>query len=326
MPIETITEPVETSKEPQYTYKSFQLVFSSFCSQYEKSLGSLTMHPSRNGNSEGFMGLPPKASVQQMGRRLNETAQAMGDPPGWEDDQQEGATMKEAVLLSARYLAWHATRGAITQQYVDRLREYIDRERPTKSLNGGSRHNIGRLNYERDNGLVALLAQNHALRDYFDSGLAQTLRNDSPERMSHLLNNVPYLRDRHREDLVAGISLEIASKRYLETLINTHKLGDLEVAYGSDEQDPRGGDLVVLKEKEIMFIDVKSSMPARFADGEPSTPQDYERGYKWVVNDDKEHKVVVWAYQVKPIESGQFRLADARLANSLELVASSMNS
>lgn len=272
------------------------------------------------------MGLPPKASVQQMGRRLNEVAQVMGDPPGWEDDQQEGASMKDAVLLSARYLAWHATMGGITQLYLDRLNEQIKYEKHKGSLNGGSHQNLGRLYYNRGKGLAILLAQIHALRDYFDSGLANTLGNDSPEMMNQLLKHVPYRSDRRREDLVAGISLEIASKHYLETLLKARDLGGFSVAYGNDEQDSRGGDFVVQAGEEIMFINIKSSMPEKFSDGEHSTPQDYERGYKWLASNDQEHKVVVWAYQNEPVEPGKFRLADARLASNLELVVGAMNS
>lgn len=326
MPTETITRPAETLKETQYTHKSFELVFSSFCGQYGKNLGSLTAQSSRNGNSESFLGLPPKASVQQMGHRLNEAAQIMGDPPGWRDDQQEGATMKEAVLLSARYLAWHATMGGITQMYLDRLNEQIKSERQKNSYNGGSHQNLGRLKYNRGKGLSILLAQNHALRDYFDSRLANTLGNDSPERMSQLLKHVSYGNAGRREDLVGGISLEIASKRYLETLMRTRGLDGIGVAYGSDEQDSRAGDFVVQAGEEMMFIDIKSSMPEKFSDGEPSTPEDYERGYKWLDGNDQEHKVVVWAYQNEPVAPEKFRLTDTRLASNLELIVGAMNS
>ncbi len=324
MPTETVAEKSEVSQEFQYTHKSFELVFANFCSQYTNALETLSGGNAKDGTDSKFMGLPASASIQQMGHRLNEVAQIMGDAPRWEDDQEEGTSMREALLLSARYLAWHATMGGITQQYIDKLKEHIKSETPKSSLNGGSHQNLGRLSYHRDKGLAILRAQNHALRDYFDSGLANTLGNDSPEKMSQLLNHVPYLKDRHREDIVDGIPLEIASKRYVEQLLKNGGNQDVGVAFGSDEHDSRAGDLVILNADETMFIDVKSSIPEEFSDKSKALAEDYERGYKWLNSKDREHKVVVWAYSNPAVERGRFILADDRFANNLRLVIGAM--
>lgn len=214
--------------------------------------------------------------------------------------------------------------GSVTQRYIDKVKATIDRERHSKSGNGGSRANLGRLYHERTAALAVLLAQNHALRDYFDSGLAETLGNDSPRKMDRLLSHVPNLAAEQRKALVEGLSLEIASKRQLEGLIGTEGMQSSKVAYGSNEQDSRGGDLVMLSGEDILFIDIKSSMPAKFSNGDESTPEDYQKGYKWLDGDEHEHKVVVWAYQPDPVEPEKFRLNDARMAHNLELVATSL--
>jgi hypothetical protein len=65
-------------------------------------------------------------------------------------------------------------------------------------------------------------------------------------------------------------------------------------------------------------------MPKKFTNGEDSTPQDYEKGYKWLNNEDHEHKAVVWAYENEPVEPEAFRLSDTRMAHNLELVARSI--
>ncbi len=317
MSIETVVRPLETQNQPRYTYKSFELVFSNFCRQYTDRLHGLTGGQDKR---HSMLGLPPNATWHQMSRRVHEISAAMGDAPKW-DEQRPGVELKDAVLLSARYLAWNTLMGGINQQYIDRLERCIDHQRYERSGNGGLRHNLSRLHHERSAAVSVLLAQNHALRDYFDSGLARTIGNDSPDKISRLLENVPYFDEEQRRALVKGISLEIASKRCLERRADTQ---DYKIAYGSDRQDARGGDLVVLDGDEILFIDLKSSMPERFSNDEYSTPEDYERGYKWMEGRENEHKVVVWAYQDSPVSPESFELTDARLVHNLSLVAGSL--
>ena len=245
MPAETVSEQLKASSEPHYTRRSFELVFTSFCNQYAQRVGSLSGSSYPGDEGEGFMGLPINASWLQMTHRLKEVGQVMGNTPKW-DDNQEDVSARDAVLLPARYLAWHATMGGITQQYLDKLEVTVKRQKRDQSRNGGNRHNLNRLYREQNAAEATLLAQNHALRDHFDSGLARAFGYDAPESMDRLLSHVPYLHREHRESLVRGISLEIATKRYLEKLVEAGELGDAKVAYGNDEQDSRGGDLVLL--------------------------------------------------------------------------------
>lgn len=315
MPTETL-DTAETVKKPEYSHKSFELVFSNFCTKYTERIQSLA----GNQPGGGFLGLPRNASVQQMGQRLNEVAAAIGEPPELGKEYLEGAELKEAVLLTSRYLAWNAVMGNLTQLYADKLKDFIKREKHNKASNGGSRHNLGRLAHERDAAVSVLLAQNHALRDFFDSGLAHTLGNDSPERMNRLLSNVPNLGEGHRKGLVKGISLEIASKRHISFLSKAHSTREISVAYGSDNEDARGGDIVLMSGEDILFIDLKSNMPEVFSDGDYSTPDDYARGYKWLEDEGNEQKVVVWAYLDEPIYSEKFSLADSRLSQNLDLI------
>lgn len=322
MTTETISTRAETLAEPHYDYKSFELVFSKFCGQYGERLKEFEA-PASIGDSNSFMGLPPKATLKDMGLRLYEVASAMGQPPKWEDSQDDDVSTKEAILLSARYLAWQATMGSITQQYIDRVKDKIDDEKARHSDHNIKRQNLDRLFREQEKAVTILLAQNHALRDYFDSGLAKRLGNDSPEKIQRLLDKLPYLDDDRKEGLARGISLEIASKRFVENLLKQQGKEDLTVAFGSDDQDSRGGDLVIYNGEDIFFIDVKSSMPKKFTGGEASTPEDYQRGYKWLDSRDNERKVVVWAYLELPVEPSKFKLADMRLANNLALVANS---
>jgi hypothetical protein len=319
MPVEDLIT-AETVKDPEYTHKSFELVFSNFCSQYAQRISDFTGNLGEQ-NDQGFMGLPAQASWRQMGQRLNDIGKAMGQPPSWDDEP--AINTRDAILFSARYLAWNATMGGVTQQYVDKIKDNIKHGKHAKAQNGGSRDNLNRLYYEQKTGLSILLAQNHALRDYFDSGLARQLGNDSPAEMNRLLSNVLYLDSQQREALVRGISLEIASKRCLEDMVKTGQLDEITVAYGNDEEDSRGGDLVLLTGEETFFIDLKSSMPKKFSNGEESTSNDYEKGYKWLSNADKEHKVVVWAYEDNPVSIEEFKLDDERLAQNLQLVAAS---
>ena len=325
MPTETITGKSETSTETQYTARSFELVFSKFCSKYENTLIPFTRRGAKDDRDNRFMGLPPNASVQQMGKRLNQVGQLMGDSPSWNENQTESVDMREAVLLSARYLAWHTTMGGISSQYVDHLQEYIGSQQRRGTLNTNGHQSMGRLNHDRSVGISILLAQNHALRDYFDSGLAATLGNDSPAKMNQLLRHSPYMSETLRDDRARGISLEIAAKRQLEGLLSTKDSAGCKAAYGSSEQDARGGDLVVLTNNEILFIDLKSSMPAVFSDGTKSTPEDYEIGYKWLNHEATENKVALWAYQTQPVAAEAFKLQDERLAQNLEAVIRSLS-
>lgn len=312
MSTEATLEKTAAPTEISYTHKSFELVFSNFCKQYEQRLNDSGVLPT-NGEGEP-LGL----------RRLEEVAKIMGDSPSWEA-QEDDPNIKHAIILSGRYLAWHTIMGSVTQRYIDKVKATITREKHSKSANGGSRANLGKLYHERAAAVSLLLAQNHALRDFFDSGLSETLGNDSPRKMDRLLTHVPHLTVEQRKALVEGISFEIASKRQLESLNGTEELPGTAVAYGSNDQDARGGDLVLQGGEDILFIDIKSSMPQQFSNGEESTPEDYQKGYKWLDGDDREHKAVVWAYQQQPVESDKFSLNDPQMAHNLEMVAKSIH-
>jgi hypothetical protein len=130
------------------------------------------------------------------------------------------------------------------------------------------------------------------------------------------------MRSENKEGLVRGISLEIAVKRYMEQLAQAGRLSRNTVAYGTDEQDQQGGDLVVIKSGEIDFIDVKRSMPERFADGVRSTSHDFANGFKWLSGRGQEHTVVVWALIAEPVADNSFSLRDLRMAQNLEILAS----
>jgi hypothetical protein len=238
--LERTPAPTETA----YSHKSFELVFSNFCKQYDQKLSASGALTPADGKG-GAVGL----------KRLEEVSKIMGDAPQWEAPS-EYEDAKSALILSGRYLAWHTIMGSVTQRYIDKVKDTIAREKHSKAGNGGSRANLGRLYHERAAALSVLLAQNHALRDYFDSGLAQTLGNDSPRKMDRLLSHVPHLTAEHRKMLVGGISLEIASKRQLEKVAATEELGYAKVAYGSNDQDLRGGDLVLVAGEDILFIDI----------------------------------------------------------------------
>lgn len=315
----THPEAAEAVRKPEYTHKSFELVFAAFCKQYADRIEALSGH-----DHSHFLGLPPNASAQQMGKRLAEISQLMGEQPTLDDEELDSLDLKEAVLLSARYLAYFSISGSLTQQYADRLKDFKERERTSHSANGGSRHNLSRLAADRETAINRLLAQNHALRDFFDSRLAHTLGNDSPEHMDKLLRHNPYLTTDQREGLVKGISLEIAAKQRLEAGIAADGYEDLSVAYGTDQQDAKGGDLVLLAGEDILFIDLKSHMPKVFSDGDRSTEADYERGYKMLELDGEERKAVCWAYSDSPVAETEFRLTDPRLISSLDLLAGSV--
>lgn len=312
MPSEAVLERPETHVESKYTHKSFELVFGNFCKQYSERIEQITGHPA--SENDRFLGLPTNASWTQMAERLNQARHSMGEPPSWPDEGE--VSEREAVLYSARYLAWFTTTEAITKQYVDRIQSEIHRNRHNKN-----HVNINRLRSEGKVGLTILLAQHHAIRDYFDSGLAKKLGNDSPQAMDELLSKVSQLRDHERQALVSGISLEIAAKRYLESVKDSHR--SAKVAFGDSGQDALGGDLVVTTGHEVTFIDVKSSMPEAFYNFEPSTELDFERGYKWVDSTNVDRAAVVWAYSSDPVESDSFTLIDARFAHNLAQVANS---
>ena len=312
---ERLAESRKDSIEPVYSRRSFELVFTNFCAQYTNRVEQVAGQ--QLGGDMGFMGLAPNAPIKLVGRRLHEISQVMGDEPQWSGDDQ--LEVKEAILHAARRLAWNAVMGSVNQRYIDRLNEIIDQER--RAGRHGVRHNLARIISERNLSRDILVVQNHALRDYFDSPLAQMLGNDSPEGMAHLLEHVPFMTSENRKALVGGISLEIAVKRHMQQLASQGRLGQAHVSYGSDKQDERGGDLVVIKPGEVDFIDVKKSMPKRFADGVMASAHDFGRGFRWLGGRDVEHKVVVWALIGKPVAEDGFRLRDSHMAHNLEVLA-----
>ena len=314
---ETLTRLPEAITERHYDHKSFELVFSKFCSGYDEKLSELGLKQSTD--NESFLGLPPKSTTKQMGSRLYEASKAMGDPPRWDATHSDGVSMQEAILLSARYLAWQATMGSLTQRYIDKINDKIDIEKAYQNHNG--RQNLNKLFFEREKAVSILLAQNHAIRDHFDSGLAKRLGSDSPEKIDSVLRRVKSLGEYQREALVHGISLEIATKKFVEKQLKEQNRHDLRVAYGNDNEDAHGGDLVILNGREMLFLDIKSSMPKKFTGGEAATPDDFQRGYKWLEDGPNgERKVVVWAYMDRPVSGNDFKLDDARLAHNLENV------
>src|SRR2546423_15483799 len=125
-----------------------------------------------------------------MGRRLNEAAQSMGDPAKWEGNQQDGVELRDALLLSARYLAWHATMGSITMQYIDRLDMHINSERHKNSINGGGHQNLGRLRHERSKGLAGFSAPKKALTGFFFKKFARNFWRKLPAKMKTIFNFV----------------------------------------------------------------------------------------------------------------------------------------
>ncbi|HET7528899.1 MAG TPA: hypothetical protein VFJ84_01570 [Candidatus Saccharimonadales bacterium] len=308
MPTETAARH-ETAVKPEYSRKSFELVFVKFCEQYQRKIEEITGPKSRR---EGrFLGLPATASVQEMGRRLAEVTAAVGEPAQLGPEHGDEVPMKDALIYSARHLAWSAVMGGITNQYIERCDEFIQRERHS------GRHNLQRLINERKAAVVLKLAHNHAIRDYFESGLAEILGNDSPDGMDGLLKHVGSLSDKQREALVSGLSLEIAAKRKLDEIAG----GKYSVAYGSQAQDSIGGDLVISGPEDLIFIDLKSKMPEKFFDGTASTDLDYERGYRWVEGAGEGRQAIVWAYSKEPCSPDSFNLTDGQLAASLEAVA-----
>lgn len=323
MPSETLIPRQET----QYTQKSFELVFHSFCSQYATKIceatGENTAHHVNNGS---YLGLPQNATLRQMKDRLDEAIRVVGEPMDWASDTFEASPTKEHVLLSARHLAWYATVGSLTQGYIDRLNGRIEQARADSGRNGSSGHNLDRLFSDRKEQVSLLIAQNSAIREYFESDLARQLGNDSPVAMGALLSKAPFMDDLQRDALVSGISLEIATERYIEHLITTEGDERITLAHGDDSQDSRGGDFVLVCPDEIVYLDIKSTMPKKFTGRDNSTPQDYERGYKWLADDESgARKVVLWAYLEQPIQRDGFNLVDSRLANNLKLVLDSLS-
>lgn len=306
MPTETL-ETVEAVKTSEYSHKSFELVFANFCQQYKQKIEDVAGPKAR---LEGrFLGLSTNASVQKMGQRLAEVTAAIGEPQqlGIEDE----IPLKEALILSARHLAWSTVMAGITARYLEKTDDYISQERRS------GRNNIRRLFNERKAGISLKLAYNHSIRDYFDSSLARALGNDSPQSMYKLMKHSPYMSETEKSALVGGIALEIAAKRRLE-----ERTGHgLKVNYGTDEEDAVGGDLVVIGPEDIIYIDLKSKMPEKFVGGDVATDLDYDRGYKWLEGADEGRQAVVWAYSREPVSAGSFDLLDERLAANLEAVA-----
>jgi hypothetical protein len=299
----------ETAVKPEYTHKSFELVFAKFCDQYQQRIDE---HSGPKARQQGrFLGLPANASVQEMGRRLSEVSSAIGEPAQLGPEHGDEIPLKDALILSARHLAWSAVMGGLTRRYIENVDSYIQKERY------GGRSNVQRLFNERGAAISLKLAHNDGIREYFDSELARTLGNDSPEGMKSLIEHVPFLTENEKHALVSGIALEIAAKRELE-----QKLGQrVKVSHGSAKEDSVGGDLVIIGENDLVFIDVKSKMPEKFAGGEVATEIDFERGYKWIEGAGEGRQVVVWAYSKEPVSSDSFTLTDDRLAANLEAVA-----
>jgi hypothetical protein len=310
MPTETL-EAAETVKTPEYTHKSFELVFANFCNQYKQKAEEVAGPKAHM--KDRFLGMPGNVSVQEMGQKLAEVRQAIGEPPQWDEDHDE-VFMKEAIVLSARHLAWSAVMAGITTRYLNKTNDYINKERH----NG--RNNLQRLFNERRAGVSLQIAYNHAIRDYFDSGLAQTLGNDSPQGMNNLLEHASFISDQEKSRLIRGIALEIAAKKDLEAKSD----GKYRVAYGSPEQDADGGDLVIIGQEDIVFIDLKSKMPEKFPGEIASTELDAERGYKWLESTGEGRNVVVWAYSNTPVRPDKFTLDDGRLAANLQAVAATV--
>lgn len=263
MPVETLS-PV---KETQYTHKSFELVFHKFCNQYAERVVSATGRQSLEPDSERYLGLSKNATLREMKDRLEVASAAIGEPPDWDASAEGLYPSKEAILLSSRHLAWFATMGSLTQGYVDRLNDRIKECKHRSSRNGGSNHNIDRLYNDRREQVSLLIAQNDAISEYFESELAHILGNDSPAKMDALLSTVPFLDERHREGLVSGLSLEIATGRYLGELIKTKQDKDISLAHGSSEQDSRGGDFVFVSEDEIIHLDINQKCPKYLLEG-----------------------------------------------------------
>jgi hypothetical protein len=308
MPTEVLNS-TETATKPEYSHRSFELVFANFCNQYRQKIEEVAGPKARMDGR--FLGLPGNASVQEMGKRLAEVTAAIGEPAQLGLEYGDEVPLKDAVILTARHLAWSTLMAGVTSRYLEKIDGYIQKER----YNG--RQNVRRLFNEKKAGVVLQTSYKHTIRDYFDSGLARRLGNDSPNEMSQLLEHAPYFSETERSTLVRGTALEIAAKKDLESKSE----GQCKVTYGSSEEDAVGGDLVIIAPEDILFIDLKSKMPEKFAGGEASTDLDYERGYKWLEGVGEGRQAVVWAYSKEPVSGNSFTLTDERLAASLKAVA-----
>jgi hypothetical protein len=308
MPTETLIK-TEAINIPEYSHRSFELVFANFCAKYQQKIESIV---GPKASHEGrFLGLPSNATVQQMGHRLSEVVAAVGEPPELPSDMEELTPIKEAIIYSARNLAWNAVMCGLTSKYIDSIGDFIKREKYS------GKHNMSRLFYEKRAATSLVIAHNTGIRNYFDSGLAHKLGNDSPHSMSNLFEHVSYLSDIEKKALVKGISLEIAAKRTLDKRANGH----YEVSYGTSEQDALGGDLVVIGAEDLVFIDLKSKMPSKFDGGEVATDLDYYRGYKWLEGVGEGRQAIVWAHSKEPVSEANFVLNDGTLIANLEAVA-----
>lgn len=222
-----------------------------------------------------------------------------------------GDISQELVVALADNLAWKGIEHSITKSHLDEVEKALIQLKDNPRTADADQV----FSLKEAKGVLKTLAieDKHFYRDFFDSGLAAKLEIDSPVMIRKFLK-LTSLTDVDYGAVERGISLEIAARRYTAGFLAKNDQGsEAIVNYGNPREDAEGGDIVVIKGKKILHIDIKKAPPQYLGEDE------IEQGYRFYADREKQiYKAVVWAESREAVADDSFRLTDPRLQNSLE--------
>lgn len=236
----------------------------------------------------------------------------------------EGIT-RDYLIALADNLAWRGLENSIISTHLAEVQKIIHKlsaRHAGKAATGRFyRPAIEEEAQMRDHAKVLkalVVTDNHFYRDFFASGQAADFKLGSPAAMERFLDDT-FITGRSKEStarIARGISLEIAAKAYLSDLLakdgRFSPSDEAIVAFGYEEEDRKGGDIVVLRGDNVLYIDLKNKRP----DG-AYNEDETERGFRLSSGRDYS-KAVIWPETSEPVANDSFRLTDPTLRNSLQ--------
>ena len=239
----------------------------------------------------------------------------MRELPAKVPDIEDGVN-EDYIRAVGDNLAWYGIEHSITADHLGVVQKAVRQ----LELSGKHHSDILQDLKRSEKGYKSIVINDsHIFRTFFDSEVAAQFGLDSPEQINNFLTRSSIIGDSEQiSGYERGISLEIAAKRYLSNFARSMKdegKEEIIVNFGSSQEDAEGGDIIILSDSSLVFIDLKNSLP----DG--LTQDEIEQGYKLEFDDKKhQYKAIVWSESRLPVARESFRLTDPSLKQALEQV------
>jgi len=253
------------------------------------------------------------ARILEADKRFKKSYDLLRREQPLEIPETNGEVTRDYLIAIADNLAWKGIENSVITEYLDDGEEVLHQLKRNGKSSFGSVIELERA--ERALKTV-LIEDNHFYRDFFDSEVAAALGVDSPKYIEKFIRKASL--SAHSSEIAAtvakGASLEIAARRYLDSLLS--KDGDeVIVGFGSSEEDRDGGDIVVVGDSSIVYIDIKNRKPDGLGSDEA------QEGFRLHFDSKKYvYKAIVWPETRDVVAHDSFRLTDVALKNALQKV------